>query len=45
MQNRIEQYWQGEAARDSENIRREMEGIKKAAWQWLIDEYLPPGQV
>ena len=44
MQNRIEQYWQGEAARYSENIRREMEGFKKAAWQGLIAEYLPPGQ-
>ena len=44
MQNRIEKYWQGEAARYSENIWKEMNGFKKAAWQTLINEYLPQGQ-
>ena len=44
MQNRIEKYWQGEAARYSENIWKEMNGFKKAAWQTLINEYLPKGQ-
>ncbi|ATW27635.1 class I SAM-dependent methyltransferase [Candidatus Formimonas warabiya] len=41
MQCRIENYWQGEAARYSEHIWRELDSFKKEAWETLIKEYLP----
>lgn len=44
MQERIENYWQGEASRYSEHIWEEMNGFKKEAWQTLIQEYLPQGK-
>lgn len=42
-QQRIEKYWDNEASRYSENIRREMTNFKRKAWTDLIEEYRPLG--
>lgn len=43
MQNRIENYWEGEASRYSEGIWKEINNFKRQAWLDLIDEYRPAG--
>lgn len=43
-QKRIEKYWDNEASRYSENIRREMNSFKRKAWTDLIEEYRPAGE-
>ncbi len=41
IQQRIERYWDNEASRYSDNIRKELTSFKKEAWTGLIEENQP----
>lgn len=43
IQQRIEKFWNNDASRYSESIRKEMDSFKKDAWARLINDYLPEG--
>lgn len=43
MQERIENYWEGEASRYSEGVWKEINSFKRQAWTDLIEEHRPAG--
>lgn len=44
MQDRITNYWEGEASRYSESVWKEMKSFKNQAWKDLINRYRPIGE-